>query len=217
MKFKDYFNFYGTILSLFGIVLQLLPSINDNVKTGFLIVAIILLIATLIMSYFSRRIVNRKRLIATGRRYIQNTTEKVVLFGGDLSWTEDYIDVLKKIKDNGKLVEVYFPKTKYGTLNENAKKSLHERLKLLEGIQVPVRCSQYDSGLRCIIVDPDTFGHNDDMKLFAAKRIKNDDKLSATKYHLHVYKYSDEANREICKSFIANYILLQKCCEDFVK
>ena len=214
-KFKDYFNVYGTILSLIGIFLQILPKVNSIVKTLALIFTIILLVVILIISYFDRKIVNRRRLIATGRRYIQNTVEKVVLFGGDLSWVDDYFDVLKQIKDDGKNVEVYFSKEKYDNLSENAKCKLHKRLDRLKEIQIPIKCFQDDAGLRCIIVDPNSFGHNDDMKLFAAKRIKNDDKKNIARYHLHEYKYSDEVNREICKSFITNYILLKKNCDEF--
>jgi len=197
------FTIYTSGISILGFMLQLM-SISDSVKTFFLVVSIILLVILLFVSFSHREIVKRKQLIDYGNRMILNTKEKLVLFGGDMSWTEDYIESIEKIYQENKKVEIFFPKEKYDNCDNN--EEFFNRITELQKVGARVFSLEVDYGLRGILLDPDSYMSNDYMEIVITDRVRRH-RINAqkNKYLLKHFKYSKETDRNICKSYISNY------------
>jgi hypothetical protein len=140
---------------------------------------------------------NRDKTISIGKNVIRNTKNLVVLFGGDLSWTEDYKTELKKLIENGKTVEIVYPDSK---LINNSQ--MENRLVLLKNINAKLFYTENDIGLRCIISDPFLENKND-FVLYIADRIKSNSE--EFKYSTSVYRFSTD--EVICNAFYKFYEL----------
>lgn len=169
-----------------------------------LIVSVISLLCLIIISFVKNDVVNRKKLIKKGNKIILNTKEKLVLFGGDLSWVDDYIDSIKKMNSESKDIEVYFPESKYKNSKDN--EEFLNRIIELRKAGAKVYSLNNDYGLRCIIIDPDTYNSNDNMEIMITDRILRHAKdNNKNKYNFRYLKYSDNTQKNICKSYITNY------------
>ncbi|MCL2322406.1 MAG: hypothetical protein FWC47_09905 [Oscillospiraceae bacterium] len=148
---------------------------------------------------------SREEMIKIGIQIIQNTKRSIVLFGGDLSWTDDYIDDLKSIIINGKYCEIVFPKTKLTLQNLQMKKHLQD----LTNIGAKIYFTEYDLGLRCIISDYNS-DNRDDYILFIADRLKIESKA---KYLAKKYTFHDAET--ICNSFLKFYEISKTIWHDY--
>ncbi len=203
----------GFFITLIGFVVQMIPQIPDNVKRWVLesviFILIIFLIVILILYFKKRTIIKRKKLIKRGNILLSNTQHSAILFGGDLSWVEDYLETLEKIIRDGKVVEVYFPEEKYNNASIEAQNAFTERIKKLQKIQANVFCFKNDIGLRCIIIDPETFPPTDNLKILVSKRLKRNNNSLKNKYNSVYINSSSPENKERAISYLANYLLIK--------
>ena len=206
---KNNLGLYESSLALLGLILQLIPEIPQKSKSVILYVFIVLFIVIILITIITRDVVKRERMLKIGRNYIRNTIEKIVLFGGDISWADDYIKDLTDLIAEGKTVEVYYPINKYTSLKGDAKSLFSKRAGMLQKAGIKVLCFEKDYGLRCMLIDPDTYDKPDEMKLFAAKRVHTSKKTKYNKYRIIQYQYKHTNQREICKSFLSNYTILK--------
>lgn len=200
---ERFFSMYASGISIIAFITQL-TDLNQIAKNVLLVISVASLLFMFGVSFFKGDTVKRKRLIKTGNEIILNTREKLVLFGGDLSWTSDYIESIRTIKGENKEIEIYFPHSKYA--NSEYNEAFFDRIIELREAGAKVFSVEHDYGLRCIIVDPDSFNTNENMEIMITTRIcRNRDNDLRNKYSLKHLKYSNKYQRDICKSYITNY------------
>jgi hypothetical protein len=207
-------NLTMNIFALIVAMLQFIPNISDQIKRVFLFIMIGLLLIFFIINLCLKKGVRRNRMISKGLFVLENTKTRAVLFGGDLSWTEDYIRTITEIKDNGKAVEIYFPMNKIKETNQNARRIIQDRIAQLKACEAKVFYYEMDAGLRCIITDPDNL---EDMKLLVVKRLRNiHASPNKNRYHVKVYKWDNAVEREICIPYLSCYNLINNGKYEFV-
>ena len=138
------------VSGLLGIVLQF-TDISELVK---IIIAVAFSIALLcyICNIISENVsYNREHRIKKVRKFIMNSKNEIVFFGGNLSWVDDYSDCIKdKISDNCS-VKIYFDD------NPNLSVEAKEKLKNNVSELIKCGCTTYKLNacysLRCIISD----------------------------------------------------------------
>lgn len=206
------YSLYASTVSIIGFILQL-TNVNIYIKNVILLISIVSLIALVAITLYSNGMKKRKQLMEFGNKIILSAKEKVVLFGGDLSWTADYIDTIRTVCAENKKVEIIFPETKY----ENCDKDeLLNRIILLQKAGAMVYSYNNDFGLRCILLDPDSFNTNIHMEIMLTERMyRHRSNTLKNKYIMKHLKYSNASQRDICKSYIANYYYIKKVCKNF--
>ncbi len=204
------------VLTIIGFIIQLSPTITIQWKVVGIIVVAVSFIVAFIYSFNSRTIIDRKTMINRGKEIIRNATGKVALFGGDISWADDYSDDLKKILAEGKTVEVFYPLEKQISLSKKASSAFYERLGKLKVNGVKVYYFEVDLGLRCIITDPDTYQKPDDMKVLVAKRIKRHNKdQNKNRYRALSFLYNQSGQNDICISYLTTYSLIKGVSKEY--
>jgi hypothetical protein len=185
---------FADIITVISFLLLLFSDLTYIVKI-FIVLAVIFWLLGRILGKNS--IKNREKTISIGKNVIRNTKNLVVLFGGDLSWTEDYQKELKNLIENGKTVEIVYPNSKLDNNNQ-----MENRLTILKNINAKLFYTENDTGLRCIISDPFLESKND-FVLYVADRLKS--KSEEFKYSTSVYKFSTD--EVICNTFYKFYEL----------
>ncbi len=144
-----------------------------------------------------------------GNDVLRNANSKVVMFGGDLSWTDDYLPELRILLSENKTVEIYFPSSKYyHPPNYPADKRLAERIKLLTNIGAKIYLMDEDYHIRCIISDPDGIAEHDKTKILLSCRIKkNQNNMNKNRYTKELITYRQD--QETCKMSIITYNLIK--------
>lgn len=194
------------ILSIFGLACQFMPEIPIQAKYAIMVLIAVYFLVLIIISAKNREIVQKKTMIKYGQALIDSALDNVILFGGDMSWTEYYYKNIKTIVSNGKTVIVYFPKEKLtAAAKENA-----ERLRTAGAT---IKSINKDYGLRCIIKDSHFSDSHEDMEIFIAKRISRDS--AHKKYRVKKMAYSRGKDIEICKSFLTNCKLIGQSATDY--
>lgn len=210
--FEHKYSLYASTISIVGFILQL-TNVNIYVKNIILFISIASLSSLITVTLYSNGFKKRKQLMTFGNKIILSTKEKVVLFGGDLSWTDDYINSIQTICSENKKVEIIFPKSKY----ENCDKDeLLNRIISLQKAGAIVYSYNNDFGLRCILLDPDSFNTNEHMEIMLTERTyRHKSNTLKNKYIMKHLKYTNTSQKDICKSYIANYYYIKRVCEKF--
>ena len=168
LKFWDVLQVVGAICSIIGIV-QITSSRIDTAVVYCLIV--IGTLTVIISSVLARRptpvTVSRAQMIQIGKNLITGAKRKVVLFGGDMSWADDYEGA--KITSEGKKVVIVCAKSNGHKVRRNKA--------ILESCDSDFLELEVDLGLRAMIIDPD---HIEDSILFLVKRTLKPSKISVS-------------------------------------
>lgn len=138
------------ISGLLGVIFQF-ANIPEFLK---IIVTIIFTSATIFYAYIfinEIRTYNREKRIKRVLNFIMNSKNKIVFFGGNLSWANDYVDCIKTKIQEGCSVDVYYDNNT-NMLND-AKNKLEYNIKLLENSGCKVYKLDQCYSLRCIISD----------------------------------------------------------------
>jgi hypothetical protein len=103
--------------------------------------------------------VGRHTMTDLGRTLIKNAKREVIMFGGDMSWANDYVEAIRDVVRNGKHVTIVHPRS-------DSKKTLSNAT-LLEEAGAKMLATEEDTGLRAMLID-----HEDsrDALLFVADR-----------------------------------------------
>ena len=198
-------------MSAIGFIMQALSEQNYYIRYIGIAIVALMMVAALIHGAKTRTVVKRKTVIRRGNQIIQSAQNRVVLFGGDLSWTKDYISLPKQISDDGIVIEVIFPLERYDDLSVEVKKKFDQRLNNLSEAGAFVYSVQTDIGLRCMLVDPDTGHLPENMKLLITNRISRcPEKPHKNKYHALLLSYSDIRQKQLCMAYLSHYRLLQQ-------
>lgn len=209
MKKDKIINKMLNLLSIVGVSCQFISSIPEfinNILLGLTLVCLIIFI----FFNIDKKEVTRKKMIKKGKKVLSNISTKAILFGGDLSWTDDYIDTIKQLLDNNKRVEIFFPESKLtNATNATAKDHLMERIDKLAGAGAEIYKMKSDYYIRCIIADPDITFHHDKMNILLADRIRRDTSgQNRDKYRIEHIDLKN--NQEICKMLIHTYNIIKE-------
>ena len=140
-----------------------------------------------------------------------NSTGKTVMFGGDLSWAADYLDVITKITNNSQTIEIIFPLVKITNSKSSVITKFEENVQALQKAGAVVYASTEDYHLRCTLIDVDPGRDNEDMCVISSKRIYTDAADSNNnKYRINMLEYANAEDRALCNSFYRNYYLIKQ-------
>ena len=207
MKNERAINFILNAMAIIGFLCSLVDRIPELISKILFILAWLCLLI-LIYANWNRRTVSRKKMIKEGNNILQNVESKAVLFGGDLSWCDDYWETLKKLLDDNKIVEVYFPSTKfYNAPNSFAEEKLINRIDKLARIGVNIYTIDNDYRMRCIITDPEGIGNHEKTKVLLADRRKIKRNKEKSRYKIEHVTYKEI--QEVCKMIITVYNLIK--------
>ena len=197
--------FMLNLIAVVGFGCQFLKNIPDWVRVSLLFMASGCIILLLYTTWKTNSTVRRKQMIKKGKEILRNTNNKVILFGGDLSWVDDYYQEICILMEQGKHVAVYFPESKYEkATNPNAKQNIIDRTRKLKGIGVGIYMLKNDYGMRCFISDPDETVNHDNTKILLANCIKRHEKGEEyNRYRVEVVDFRH--NQEVCKLIITMY------------
>ncbi|MCH5315141.1 MAG: hypothetical protein J1E81_04445 [Eubacterium sp.] len=171
------------ILDIFavpGFAIQFINNVPNGWKISLCIVSIVcFFILTALL--FERKVISRKSLIKKGKKTLNNTNEKAVLFGGDLTWKEDYVENISLLLKGSKSVEIILPKEKIETNNSSARKELYKRIDALKELGAEVYTTDTDFHMRGFIIDPNSVNLTTYM-LFAKRIETNPNNQEKNKY-----------------------------------
>jgi hypothetical protein len=160
------FQAVGNIASILGaasVVFVLATCTTLGMVLGYVTVAGIAIVATGQM--YRRRLtltrIERKAMVETGTRLIEEAKEDVLLIAGDMSWAPDYARSIKKLTDQGKTVRVMYPQARAGA--PRVRRNM-QTLTIAGATLIPVNV---DTHLRAMIVDP---AHRNDGQLYVVER-----------------------------------------------
>ena len=147
---------------------------------------------------------------------LSNVKSKVVLFGGDLSWANDYIEGISLLAKENKEIEIYFPITKFASMSKERRKEFDDRITSLRQVGAKVFSIPKDYGLRCIMVDPDFSDSNKHMQVMITERLesdlknKNRNKYITQSFAYDIEKRGHDNDRNICMSLKIVYNGIKK-------
>lgn len=158
----------------------------------------------------------RSKLIKKTKNRMINSTGKIVMFGGDLSWADDYIDTIEKITNNNQTIEIIFPLEKIANARSDVIKQFEKRVAKLKKAGANIYCVDNDYHLRCTLIDVEPGQENEDLCVISSKRVfTDDDNPQKNKYHTNIFKNSKAEDRALCNSFYRNYCLIMNNCSQY--
>ncbi len=211
------FQWIVNISTVIALILQCLniPEPWKNYVPYIAYIVIVLLILSIILRVVTRKksIFTRTELINATKERMINSTGKVVMFGGDLSWADDYLDVIATLTNNSQIVEIIFPLEKI----INAKKSVitrfEKQVQKLKAAGATIYSSEEDFHLRCTLIDVGPGHENEDLCVISSKRIHTDKSdPDKNKYQANILHYKYYEERALCSSFYLNYDLIKRLC-----
>ena len=223
-KKTSWFQYFVNVSSVFALVMQCITTLKPN---DFLIklmpftavVVIVLSVICIIIDIVNQKkknVFTRKVLVSYTQELMYNSRGKVVMFGGDLSWTEMYIETITYLTNNNQDVEIIFPLSKI----KNAKKSVimrfEKNIKQLKNAGAKIYCTENDYHLRCTLVDIGAERDNSVLKIISSKRIFTDiNNQNKNKYKTYLFENSNPNDKIICESFYQNYELICKIYKEY--
>ncbi len=174
---------------------------------------IVLSILSIIITIVKRKktLLKRNKLIKLTKERMINSTGKIVMFGGDLSWTYDYIDVITKITGDSQIVEIIFPMEKISHSKNSVKARFNKNVQMLRNAGADIFFTDKDYHLRCTLINVETGRGIEDFCVISNKRVHTDAANSNnTKYQTNVLEYANVEDRALCNSFYLNYCLIKE-------
>lgn len=181
-------------------------------------VVIFLSILSIVFGIITRgkSVFTRAELIQVTKNRMVNSTGKIVMFGGDLSWADDYIDIITKLTNNSQVVEIIFPMEKIANAKRSVITRFEKRVATLQAAGATIYCSIEDYHLRCTLIDVEPGRENEDLCVISSKRIYTDTSDSnKNKYQTNILEYANNEERALCNSFYRNYCLIMKLCSKY--
>lgn len=193
--------------TILAIIFSLIPVSNQGkswweyAPTAYaVIVAVFLAVDTVTPSSNFR--LKKNAVVKQTKRIMDNATSSIVMFGGDLSWADDYKGTIEQLTKHGQSVEIIFPATKFANLSKNALRAFNERVETLRASGARIYYTEDDLGLRCTMANvnievPDSV--SEDLVIIKSKRVNrsfNDSKK--LRYEVEYYRRNNKNERNQC-------------------
>jgi len=217
-KNVDLFKWIVDISTIIALILQCikLPQKYDGFVPYIAYAVIVMLVIDIIVTIaiHKKKQLARNPLINKTKKLMRNSTGTVVMIGGDLSWTEDYVPDIKNLTQNNQKVEIFFPKCKIIPTN---KKSFDERVCQLKNAGATIFASEEDTGIRCTMIDVDSSRDLNEFKIIISKRTTSHKRnLRKNKYRVVFLNNSNDSDKLLCNSFYNNYLLLKRISKEYL-
>ena len=180
-------------------------------------VVIALVIISIIVNIISKRksVLTRDQLVEITKNRMINSTGRIVMFGGDLSWTDDYTDTITKLTSNSQIVEIIYPLEKINNAKQSVKTRFEKNVQSLKQAGANIYCTEKDYHLRCTLIDVEIEQENENLTIISSKRVyKNISKPNKNKYQTNILNYPNNDERSLCTSFYLNYRLIRDRCKE---
>lgn len=164
------------VFAIPGFAIQFIEEVPFEWKIFLWIVSGISFVVLAILIFYDKKIISRKNLIKKGKKILNNTNQKAVLFGGDLSWKKDYIENINHLLKNTKEIEIIIPKDKIETHNQMAKTKLITDIQEFKNLGAEIYITQTDLHMRGFIIDPELLYANIKTHMLFAKKISTNSK-----------------------------------------
>ncbi len=217
IKGVDLFQWIVNISTIIALIIQCF-SIPKCWQVCIAFVVILLCIMSIIISIVVKEnmIYTRTQLIQATKNCMINSTGKIVMFGGDLSWSDDYIDVITNLTNNNQVVEIIFPIDKIVNSKGSVITNFEKRVCALKKAGAMIYSSENDYHLRCTLIDVEPGRENEDLCIISSKRIYRDAlDHNQNKYQVNILKFDNEEERALCNSFYRNYCLIMNLCSKY--
>ncbi len=206
------FQWIVNVSTIIALLLQCL-GINEPWLPYVAYVVIFLSLLSIIIGVVTRKktVLKRTELIELTQNRMINSTGKVIMFGGDLSWADDYIDVITKLTNNNQVVEIIFPLEKIANSKQSAMEEFNKQVQALQQAGAHIYYSNEDYHLRCTLIDVEPGRENEDLCVISSKRVYTDASDSDNnKYQTNILEYAKDEERTLCNSFYRNYCLIKE-------
>lgn len=210
----DLFQIVVNISSIIALTLQCVsvPEPWNEFIPYIAYIVIMLSVLSAVVNFIVRRksIYKRTRLIEMTKKRMINSTGKIVMLGGDLSWTEDYIDVIEHVTSNSQTVEIIFPLDKIANAKESVINKFEEDIDKLRKAGADIYCIDNEHHLRCTLIDVNPECENESLCIISSKRIYKDVcEPRKNKYQINVLENAQIDDHILCNSFYRNYCLIK--------
>ena len=214
------FQYIVSFCSLIALFIQLLPNdfVPEEVKIILLKAVIVLIVVNIIVSLVTRNVFRRPRLVSKSIKLMKNAQRSVTMFGGDLSWANDYKDTIKALTNDGKRVDVIFPMPEYNQCTPAAKCLFETNISLLEQAGAQVYSTDQDFDLRCTIIDVERRDSDEDMKVISSKSTRSDHKQKKKhKYRVYIFRINKFHEKIYCTLYRNSWELLYRMKKPYQK
>jgi hypothetical protein len=147
--FWDTLQIVGALASIIALVafLRDQPSLGVALASVLILGVFAVITASIMARRGVQRPVGRDAMIHTGRRLIIDVKKEAIMFGGDMSWANDYEEAIRSATGRGKRVRVLYPRSDTPKVRRNEQ--------ILSDAGADLLPTPIDSGLRAILVDPE--------------------------------------------------------------
>ena len=211
------FEWVVDISTILALVLQCADRILPNWMTRFVpyiaILVLILFAISVVSTICNRRkaIVCRSKLMSKTKSYMSNSHNTIVLFGGDLSWADDYADTIKQVTGNAQIVEVIYPEEKFYSARADVLEQFNKRVEKLKWAGAKVYSTKHDYHFRGTLVN---VGESD-MQIILSKRVyQNFSTPSKNKYHFCLLSSDIPEEHALCNAFLLSYRSIRSECNE---
>lgn len=175
------------ISGLLGIIFQFV-----NIPEFFkYIVTIIFACAMLYYLYIfisENKTYNREKRIKKVISFIMNSKNKIVFFGGNLSWANDYVSCIREKIHEGCSVDIYYDNN--ANMSNDAKNKLENSIQLLENNGCNVYKLDQCYSLRCIISD--ALNESNNATGIVIEKTKHNIDCTKNRYRITNFNFKDE-------------------------
>ncbi len=183
----------------------------------FVTIIIIMSIISFIIDLISQRknnVVNRKALVKHTKKIMNDSTGKVVMFGGDLSWTDDYLSIITELTNNNQKVEIIYPRSKTDKAKASVAARFRKNVDALKNAGATVLSCEEDYHLRCTLIDVDSTNDNSDFKIITSKRLSKKKNPNKNTYKSFMFDSTNTNDKMLCDSFYQNYLHIKNICKE---
>ena len=212
----SFFEWLVDISTITALVLQCinLPESMVHYEPILAYIVIFLFVISMGITIHNRRrtIVSRSKLMNITNSKMMNSIGKVVLFGGDLSWVDDYAKTIKNLTDSAKIVEVFFPKEKTINAKPDVLEQFNTRVERLKLAGAKVYCTDTDYHLRGTLINVE----HREMHIILSKRVNNSfSNPNKNRYHLTLLHSEKSEDQAMCNAFLLSYRAIKNECIEY--
>lgn len=217
MKRTNGINLFQWLVNFSSIIALILQCTNNptswQVYIAYIVIIFFILSIIISVVFKEKTVFTRDKLVDITKKLMVNSTGKIVMFGGDLSWADDYEEVIKKLTNNNQVVEIIFPMEKIVNSKRSVITRFEKRVATLKNAGAKIYCSEIDYHLRCTLIDVEPGRENEDLCVISSKRVYRDPSgTNQNKYQTNILRNSNNNERALCNSFYRNYYLIKEQC-----
>lgn len=199
-----------SLIQVAEFILDQEKSFMDILVLAFFIVITVCIIVLLVKpqsmndtqnSLIIKKGLTHEEMITWGKKFLTNVTTNCIIYGGDLSWFNDFNPELNHLIQESKKITIYIPTSKLDFARStpcSSDNSMLARLDTLINMGIHIYLYEItDYHLRSTIINCDDNGANADSKIYFAEKVLSTDSSQKDKhYNITILNYCKN-NHEI--------------------